>query len=123
MQVRKLAKMKKIEVVVHPSRLGTVRTELARRGISGQITLTEVRHGDMHKPLAASNESANQFEERVKLELIVPDRQVDKAVSVVLRHAVTRNDDGSGQVALFEVSEVLRITDSALPQDQSTREN
>ena len=123
-RVRKFAKMKKIEVVVHPSRLGTVRTELARRGISGEITLTEVRHGDMHKPLAASsNESASQFEARVKLELIVPDRQVDKAVSVVLRHAATRNDDSSGQVALFEVSEVLRLTDSALPQDQSTREN
>lgn len=103
--------MKKIEVVVHPSRLSEVRTELARRGISGEMTLTEVRHGNVQKPLAAaSNQSANQFEERVKLELIVPDRQVDKAVSVVLRHAVTHNDDSSGQVALFEVSEVLRIS-------------
>jgi nitrogen regulatory protein PII len=116
--------MKKIEAVVHPSRLGTVRTELARRGISGEITLTDVRHGDTHEPVAAaSNQSANQFEERVKLELIVPDRQADKAVSVVLRHAMTRNDDSSGQVALFEVSEVLRITDSALPQEQSVRES
>ena len=109
--------MKKIEVVVHPSRLGAVRTELARRGISGEITLTVVRHGYVHKPLAAaSNQSANQFEERVKLELMVPDRQVDKAVSVVLRYAATSNDDSSGQVALFEVSEVLRITDSTLPR-------
>jgi nitrogen regulatory protein PII len=115
--------MKKIEAVVHPSRLSEVRLQLARRGISGEITLTEVRHGDMHKPLAAaSNQSANQFEERVKLELIVPDRQVDKAVGVVLRHAVTRNEDCIGQVALFEVSEVLRITDSTLPRGQSTRD-
>ena len=117
--------MKKIEAVVHPSRLGTVRTELARRGISGEITLTDVRHGDTHEPVAAaaSNQSANQFEEGVKLELIVPDRQVDKAVSVVLRHAITRNDGNSGQIALFEVSEVLRITDSALPKEQSIRES
>jgi nitrogen regulatory protein PII len=110
-QVRNLAQMKKIEAVVHPSRLSAVRTELAHRGIFGEITLTEVRHGDTHKPLAAaSNGSANQFEERVKLELIVTDRQVDKAVTVLLRHAVRRDDDSSGQVALFEVSEVLRIS-------------
>jgi nitrogen regulatory protein PII len=114
--------MKKIEAVVHPSRLSAVRAELVRRGICGEITLTDVRHGDVHKSLAAaSNGPANQFEERVKLELIVPDRQVDKAVSVVLRHAVTHNDDSSGQVALFEVSEVLHITDSAIPQGQSIR--
>jgi nitrogen regulatory protein PII len=107
--------MKKMEVVVHPSQLNVVRTELARRGICGQITLTEVRHGDTHKPLTtASNGLPNQFEQRVKLELIVPDRQVDKAVNVLLRYAVTPDEDSGGQVALFDVTEVLGTSDSQL---------
>jgi nitrogen regulatory protein PII len=107
--------MKKIEVVLHPSQLSVVRTELARRGICGRITVTEVRHGDTHQPLtAASNASANQFEEKVKLELIVPDRQVDKAVNVVLRHVATRDENSGGQVALFDVSEILGTSDSPL---------
>ena len=108
--------MKKIEAVVHPSQMSLLREELFRRGICGEITLTQVRHGDTHTPLAAaaSNGAVNQFEQRVKLELIVPDRQVNKAASIVLRHAVPRNDDCSGQVALFDVSEVLRIIDSDL---------
>jgi nitrogen regulatory protein PII len=102
--------MKKIEAVILPSCINAVRTELRRRGVCGELTLTEVQHGDTHKhPTAPPNGSANGLRERVKLELILADRQADKAVSVILRHALADSQGPEGNVTLLDISEVLRI--------------
>ncbi len=106
--------MKKIEAVILPSRVDAVRAELERRGICGGLTLTEVQHGDTHNhPTTLHNGSARQLKERIKLELIVGDRQADKAVSVILRHALTDSSEPDGHVTLLDVSEVLQITNPA----------
>ncbi len=106
--------MKKIEAVIPPSCVNAVRAELRRRGVSGELTLTEVRHGDTHKhSVTPHNGSADQLSERVKLELIVGERQADKAVSVILRHALTDCSEPGGHVTLLDVSEVLQITHPA----------
>jgi nitrogen regulatory protein PII len=103
--------MKKIEAVIPPSRVDAVRAELERRGICGGLTLTEVQHGDTHKQsITPHNGSDDQLKERVKLELIVSDRQADKAVSVILRHALTDSSEPGGHVTLLDVSEVLQIS-------------
>ena len=106
--------MKKIEAVVLPSRVDAVRAELERRGICGGLTLTEVQHGDTHNhPTTVHSGSASQLKERIKLELIVGDRQADRAVSVILRHALTDSAETDGHVTLLDVSEVLQITHPA----------
>jgi nitrogen regulatory protein PII len=106
--------MKKIEAVILPSRVDTVRAELRRRGVCGELTLTEVQHGDTHKhPITPGDGSADQLKERMKLELIVADRQADKAVSVILRYALTDSHEPDGHVTLLDVSEVLQITHPA----------
>jgi nitrogen regulatory protein PII len=103
--------MKKIEAVILPSRVEAVRAELGRRGVCGKLTLTEVHESDTHKSSSAlHNGSAEQLRQRVKLELIVGDRQADKAVSVILRHALTDSHEHDGHVTLLDVSEVLQIT-------------
>jgi nitrogen regulatory protein P-II 1 len=102
--------MKKIEAVIIPSRVDAVRAELRRRGVCGELILTEVQHGDTDKhSITPDNGSADQLNERVKLELIVGDRQADKAVSVILRHALTDSHEPGGHVTLLDVSEVLQI--------------
>jgi hypothetical protein len=45
--------------------------------------------------------------------LIVGDRQADKAVSVILRVALTDCSEPGGHVTLLDVSEVLQITHPA----------
>jgi nitrogen regulatory protein PII len=106
--------MKKIEAVIPPSRVDAVRAELRRRGVCGEMTLTEVQHGDTHKTSStASNGSVGQLKEKVKLELIVADRQADKAVGIILRYAVPDAHEPNSQVTLLDVSEVLQITHSA----------
>ena len=106
--------MKKIEAVILPSRVDAVRAELERRGICGGLTLTEVQHGDTHDhPITAHNGFAGELKGRIKLELIVGDRQADRAVSVILRHALTDSSETDGHVTLLDVSEVLQITHPA----------
>jgi nitrogen regulatory protein PII len=103
--------MKKIEAVILPSCVNAVRTELRRCGVCGQLTLTGVQQGDTHKRSAAPhNGSGNELKKRVKLELIVANRQTDKAVSVILRHALADSQETAGNVTLLDVSEVLQIT-------------
>src|ERR1700756_4917395 len=106
--------MKKIEAVIPPSRVDAVRAELERRGICAGLTLTEVQHGDTYDhPTTVHNGSAGELKERIKLELIVGDRQADRAVSVILRHALTDSSETDGHVTLLDVSEVLQITHAA----------
>jgi nitrogen regulatory protein PII len=101
--------MKKIEAVILPSRVNTVRAELRRRGICAELTLTEVRHAESHTPSISADDSAEQLPERVKLELIVGERQAEKAITIILRHALTDSPGPGGHVTLLDVSEVLQI--------------
>jgi nitrogen regulatory protein PII len=106
--------MKKIEAVILPSRVDAVRTELRRRGICGELTLTEVQHGDTHKSsITPVNGCDGRLKEGTKLELIVADRQVDKAVAVILRYALAGSPEQDGHVTLLDVNEVLKITHPA----------
>jgi nitrogen regulatory protein PII len=103
--------MKKIEAVIPPSSLGTIRAELVRRGVCGNLTVTEVRHGETHgPPNHTAVNSDESLKEKIKVELIVPDRQIDKAVNVILRYAITEPTDRDGHVTLLNVDEILQIT-------------
>jgi nitrogen regulatory protein P-II 1 len=103
--------MKKIEAVIPPSSLDTIRAELVRRGVCGNLTVTEVRHGETHGPSnRAGGDSDESLKDKIKVELIVPDRQIDKAVNVILRHAMTDSSDHDGHVTLLNVDEILQIT-------------
>jgi len=103
--------MKKIEAVIPPSSLGVIRAELVRRGVCGNLTVTEVRHGETHGPANRTAENADEsLKEKIKVELIIPDRQIDKAVNVILRHAITESTERDGHVTLLNVDEILQIT-------------
>ena len=104
--------MKKIEAIIPPSRLDAIRLELERRGICGKLTLTEVQQGDTNPPsIRTDGESAGPLQHRIKVELIVSDRQVDKTINVILRHAPTDSSEDHGHVTLLDVFQVLQITE------------
>lgn len=100
--------MKKIEAIIPPSSLGMVRAELVRRGVCGNLTVTEVRHGETHGPFDGNTDES--LKDKIKVELIIPDRQIDKAVNVILRHAMTESSDRLGHVTILNVDEILQIT-------------
>jgi nitrogen regulatory protein PII len=93
--------MKKIESVIYASKLGTVRRELQRCGIRATLTLTEVQQTEEQQGLISpTTETTGLQEDRLKVELIVGDRQVPKTVEVIKQY---------GQVALLKVNEALQI--------------
>jgi nitrogen regulatory protein PII len=102
--------MKKIEAIILPSRLDAVKAELERRGIHAALTLTEVQQVDGHKAsVSAEKETAGSLEDRVKVELIVGDRQAQKAVDIIMQYAQVATNEAAGHVALLRVNEALQI--------------
>jgi nitrogen regulatory protein PII len=102
--------MKKIEAVIFPGHLDAVRAELDRRGIRAGLTLIEVRYSDGDKSLPPAERA--ESEKRIKLELLVEDSEVEKAVHVMLRHAQPQSAKEGGQIAVLEVNEIVRIEPS-----------
>jgi nitrogen regulatory protein PII len=100
--------MKKIEAVIPPARLDTIRAELVRRGVCGSLTVTQVRHGETHGSSDSAGSSDDSLKEKIKVELVVPDRQIDKVVNVLLRHSTTDCFERDGHVTLLSVDEILQ---------------
>ena len=100
--------MKKIEAIIPPSSLGMVRAELVRRGVCGNLTVTEVRHGETHGHFNGNADES--LKDKIKVELIIPHRQIDKAINVILRHAMTESSDRHGHITILNVDEILQIT-------------
>ena len=93
--------MKKIEAIIVPCKLDAVRLELERRGINATLTLINVQQAEERKVSPSPRtEVAGSFADRLKVELIVGDRQVQRAVDIITQY---------GQVALLRVNEALQI--------------
>lgn len=105
--------MTKMEAVIQPSRVDAVKEALQEVGVQG-MTLTEVRgHGRQkgHSEVYRGNEYTVDLLPKVKVEAIMADELVDKAVDAVVKAART-GKIGDGKVFLYQVSEAVRIRDS-----------
>ncbi len=74
--------MKKIEAVIKPFKLDEVREALSEIGVSG-LTVTEVKgfgRQKGHTELYRGAEYVVDFLPKVKVEVVVPDNLVDKAI-------------------------------------------
>lgn len=110
--------MKKIEAIIKPFKLDDVREGLSSIGVSG-ITMTEVRgfgRQKGHKELYRGAEYNVDFLPKVKIELIVPDELLDRAVETILAHAKT-GKIGDGKIFVFNVEQVIRIRTGETDED------
>jgi nitrogen regulatory protein PII len=93
--------MKKIEAIIAPGKLRAVRAELERRGMHATLTVTDVQHAEEKKAsILSDTEAPRSLTERLKVELMLGDRQAQKAVEVLTQY---------GQVALLRVNEAFQI--------------
>jgi nitrogen regulatory protein P-II 1 len=102
--------MKKIEAIIRPFRLDDVREALAEVGVKG-MTLTEVKgYGRQkgHTELYRGSEYQIDFLPKIKLEVVVPDKLVDKVVETILKAAKT-GQVGDGKIFLYDVEDVIRV--------------
>ena len=102
--------MKKIEAVIVPSELDALRTELERRGIHAALTLTEAQQAKGHRgSISGEKEPARSLKDRLKVELIVGDRQAQKVMDVIKEYSQVAAHEACGHVASLRVNEALQI--------------
>ncbi|NRQ41227.1 nitrogen regulatory protein P-II [Rheinheimera sp. YQF-2] len=102
--------MKKIEAIIKPFKLDDVREALADISITG-MTVTEVKgfgRQKGHTELYRGAEYMVDFLPKVKLEIVVPDEQVERCVEAIMKTAQTGRI-GDGKIFVFEVERVIRI--------------
>ena len=102
--------MKKVEAIIRPFRIDDVREALAEIGVKG-MTLTEVKgYGRQkgHTELYRGSEYQIDFLPKIKIEVIVADRLVDKVVDTIVKAART-GQVGDGKIFILPVEEVVRI--------------
>lgn len=102
--------MKKIEAVIKPFKLEEVREALSEMGVSG-LTVTEVKgfgRQKGHTELYRGAEYTVDFLPKVKVEVVIQDSMVDKAVDAIIRAART-GKIGDGKIFVTNVEQVVRI--------------
>ena len=102
--------MKKIEAIIRPEKLEPVRVALAELGILG-MTVTEVSGRGRQRGIALQwriGEYRVEFLPKLKVELIVLDEDVGKALNIVVSKART-GDRGDGKIFVLPVDNAVRI--------------
>jgi nitrogen regulatory protein P-II 1 len=102
--------MKKIEAIIKPFKLDDVKNALNELGILG-MTVTEVQgfgRQKGHVELYRGSEYDIAFVPKIKIELVVTDEMVAKAVALILEKAKTGNI-GDGKIFVSAIDEVVRI--------------
>ncbi|AOF82980.1 MULTISPECIES: P-II family nitrogen regulator [unclassified Methyloversatilis] len=102
--------MKKIEAVIKPFKLDEVREGLSEVGVTG-LTVTEVKgfgRQKGHTELYRGAEYVVDFLPKIKIEVIVADETVDRAVEAIIKAART-GKIGDGKIFVMSVEQVIRI--------------
>ncbi|MBM9519296.1 P-II family nitrogen regulator [Desulforhopalus vacuolatus] len=102
--------MKKIEAIIKPFKLEQVKDALTDAGITG-MTVSEVKgYGRQkgHKEMYRGAEYNIDFNPKIKIELAVPDEQVDQMVTVI-RGAANTEKIGDGKIFILPLEEVVRV--------------
>ena len=102
--------MKKIEAIVKPFKLDEVREALSEVGVTG-LTVTEVKgfgRQKGHTELYRGAEYVVDFLPKVKIEVVVPNDQVERAIDAIVKSART-GKIGDGKIFVSSIDQALRI--------------
>ena len=102
--------MKKIEAIIKPFKLDEVKEALQEVGLQG-ITVIEAKgfgRQKGHTELYRGAEYVVDFLPKVKLEIVIADDMVDRAVEAI-RKAAHTGRIGDGKIFVSSVEEAIRI--------------
>ena len=102
--------MKKVEAVVKPFKLDEVREALSDFGVTG-LTVTEVKgfgRQKGHTELYRGAEYVVDFLPKVKVEVIIADTLVERAIEAIIKAART-GKIGDGKIFVTNVEQAVRI--------------
>ena len=102
--------MKKVEAIIKPFKLDEVREALSEIGVTG-LTVTEVKgfgRQKGHTELYRGAEYVVDFLPKVKVEVIISDTLVERAIEAVIKAART-GKIGDGKIFVTTVEQVVRM--------------
>jgi nitrogen regulatory protein P-II 1 len=105
-----MLQMKKIEAIIKPFKLDDVKEALQDVGLQG-ITVTEAKgfgRQKGHTELYRGAEYVVDFLPKVKIEIVLPDDLVERAVNAI-RNAAQTARIGDGKIFVSPVEEAIRI--------------
>ena len=110
--------MKKIEAIIRPHKLEEVREALQEGGVHG-MTISEVKgvgRQKGHTEVYRGSEYQINFLPKIKLEVVVSDKMLEKVVSIIVKKSKTGNV-GDGKIFVFAVEEVIRVRTEEVGED------
>ncbi len=103
--------MQKIEAIIRPEKLDPVKNALADAGVSGlnivHVTGRGVQKGIVHMGRGGETYEVDMLP-KVKIEVVVPDSQVDKLVDIICDAANTGRI-GDGKIFVIPVTDAIRV--------------
>src|SRR5664279_713094 len=102
--------MKKIEAIIKPFKLDEVKESLNDIGVQG-MTVSEVKgfgRQKGHTELYRGAEYVVDFLPKIKVEVVVADGLVERAIESIVRTART-GKIGDGKIFVFDLEEAVRI--------------
>ncbi len=102
--------MKKVEAIIKPFKLDDVREALSEMGIAG-LTVTEVKgfgRQKGHTELYRGAEYVVDFLPKVRVEVVLDDDMVDRAIEAITQAART-GKIGDGKLFVTPVDRIVRI--------------
>lgn len=102
--------MRKIEAIIQPGKLDAVKEALVELGVDGMTILEARGHGRQkgHTEFYRGREYSVDLLPKIKLELVVNDETVDKAVAAIIGAART-GTIGDGKIFVSTIDDAIRI--------------
>jgi nitrogen regulatory protein P-II 1 len=102
--------VKKIQAIIKPFKLDEVREALSEIGVTG-LTVTEVKgfgRQKGHTELYRGAEYVVDFLPKVKVEVVLSDNMLDRALEAITKSART-GKIGDGKIFVTSIEQVIRI--------------
>lgn len=102
--------MKKVEAIIRPFKLDEVKIALVNAGIVG-MTVSEVRGFGRQKGQTEryrGSEYTVEFLQKLKIEIVIDDDQVDAVVDKIVAAART-GEIGDGKIFISPIEQIVRI--------------
>ena len=110
--------MKKIEAIIKPFKLDEVKEALQEVGVQGLSVIEVKGYGRQkgHTELYRGAEYVVDFLPKVKIEVVLPDDQLDAAVDAIINAAKT-DKIGDGKIFVSTIEQAIRIRTGEAGED------
>jgi nitrogen regulatory protein P-II 1 len=102
--------MKKIEAYIRPEKLEEIKVVLQKYNLNGMSIMQIMGCGNQKgwKEYVRGTEVDYNFLQKIKIELVVLDEQVDNVVDSIVKVSYT-GDFGDGKIFIYDVHDAVRV--------------